>query len=583
MAYQGINTGTTPNDGTGDTLVDGGVKINSNFTELYSLIGDGSTLAVGIVTIITAGTNVSINTSTGNVTVSAPTPVSIATTDVDISRNLKSAGITTLGVTTVTSFLTAGITTLASQGGVTTTGGDFYVGGDLYVLDDVVYDEVTGRNINITGVGTIGQLFVGSGHSAGTLDVAGVSTLTGNVTMGGTVFLGEDKAIDFKQGKFRIYHDDGTGNNIDVSSGAFNVNADTQTFNSGAGTTQVIATNADGNFGTELYYNNTKRFETKHGGAGVLGYLRVTGVSTFSGVVDINAGLQVGNVRINNSNGNEIDTSTGNLILDPNSGITEIQDNATVGGGLTVTGHAGIGSLTVTGVSTLGIVTGATYYGSGANLTLTGADGSGLTGVVTTLNGADGSGLTGVVTTLTGADGSGLTGITTLISAGSNITVTTNAGITTISSTAAGVGTTSNVSTNTLVVSGVSTLGVVTGATYYGNASYITHSKWDLGADGSTHYLFTGPAGLSSTADPVIYLARGQNYEFVNNMGAHPFEIRSSNGGSAFSTGVTNNAVSNGTLRFEVPFSAPNSLYYQCTSHAGMGGTIVIYPNLFTV
>ena len=63
----------------------------------------------------------------------------------------------------------------------------------------------------------------------------------------------------------------------------------------------------------------------------------MTGVSTFSGVVDINAGLQVGNVRINNSNGNEIDTSTGNLILDPNSGITEIQDNAIVGGGLTVT------------------------------------------------------------------------------------------------------------------------------------------------------------------------------------------------------------------------------------------------------
>ena len=517
MAYQGINTGTTPNDGTGDTLVDGGVKINSNFTELYNLIGDGSTLAVGIVTVITAGTNVSINTSTGNVTVSAPTPVSIATTDVDISRNLKVAGITTLGVTTVTSFLTAGITTLASQGGITTTGGDFYVGGDLYVLDDVVYDEVTGRNINISGVGTIGQLFVGSGHSTGTLDVAGVSTLTGNVSLGGTIFLEEDKAVDFKQGKFRIYHDDSTGNNIDVSSGAFNINADTQIFKSGAGTTQVMSTNVDGNYGVELYYNNNKRFETKHGGASVSGYFRVTGIST------------------------------------------------------------------------LGIVTGATYYGDGSNLTgvvttLTGADGSGLTGVVTTLTGADGSGLTGVVTTLTGADGSGLTGITTLISAGSNITVTTNAGITTISSTGGGVGVgTTTVSTNSLVVSGVSTLGVVTGATYFGDASDITHSSWTLGADGSTHYQFTGPGGLNATADPVIYLARGQNYEFVNNMGAHPFEIRSSNGGSAFSTGVTNNAVSNGTLRFEVPFSAPNSLYYQCTSHAGMGGTIVIYPNLFTV
>jgi len=549
MAYQGINTGTTPNDGTGDTLVDGGVKINSNFTELYSLIGDGSTLAVGVVTVITAGTNVSINTSTGNVTVSAPTPVSIATTDVDISRNLKAAGITTLGVTTVTSLLTSGITTLASQGGVTTTGGDFYVGGDLYVLDDVVYDEVTGRNINITGVGTIGQLFVGSGHSAGTLDVAGVSTLTGNVTMGGTVFLGEDKAIDFKQGKFRIYHDDSTGNNIDVSSGAFNINADTQIFNSGAGTTQVIATNADGNFGTELYYNNTKRLETKHGGAGVLGYFRVTGISTL-GIV------------------------TGATYYGDGSNLT----------GIAVTANVSANTLVVSGVSTLGVVTGATYYGSGANLTLTGADGSGLTGVVTTLTGADGSGLTGVVTTLTGADGSGLTGITTLISAGNNITVTTNAGITTISSTGGGVGVgTTTVSTNSLVVSGVSTLGVVTGATYFGDASDITHSSWTLGADGSTHYQFTGPGGLSATADPVIYLARGQNYEFVNNMGAHPFEIRSSNGGSAFSTGVTNNAVSNGTLRFEVPFSAPNSLYYQCTSHAGMGGTIVIYPNLFTV
>ena len=110
-----------------------------------------------------------------------------------------------------------------------------------------------------------------------------------------------------------------------------------------------------------------------------------------------------------------------------------------------------------------------------------------------------------------------------------------------------------------------------------------TLGKWNLGADGSTHYQFTGPGGLTATADPVIYLARGQSYEFVNNMGAHPFEIRSSNGGSAFSTGVTNNAVSNGTLRFDVPFDAPNSLYYQCTSHAGMGGTVVIYPDLFTV
>ena len=51
-------------------------------------------------------------------------------------------------------FSSVGITTLASAGGITTTGGDLYIGGDLYVLDDVVYDEVNGRNIYISGVST---------------------------------------------------------------------------------------------------------------------------------------------------------------------------------------------------------------------------------------------------------------------------------------------------------------------------------------------------------------------------------------------------------------------------------------------
>lgn len=45
MAYQGISTGAAANDGTGDSLAVGAVKINSNFQELYSAIGDGSTLS----------------------------------------------------------------------------------------------------------------------------------------------------------------------------------------------------------------------------------------------------------------------------------------------------------------------------------------------------------------------------------------------------------------------------------------------------------------------------------------------------------------------------------------------------------
>ena len=46
MSKLGISTGTVPNDGTGDSLIDGAVKVNSNFDEIYSAIGDGSNLTV---------------------------------------------------------------------------------------------------------------------------------------------------------------------------------------------------------------------------------------------------------------------------------------------------------------------------------------------------------------------------------------------------------------------------------------------------------------------------------------------------------------------------------------------------------
>ena len=127
---------------------------------------------------------------------------------------------------------------------------------------------------------------------------------------------------------------------------------------------------------------------------------------------------------------------------------------------------------------------------------------------------------------------------------------------------------------------GVIITGICTATSFSGNGNDIVHSTWTLGANGSSHYTFTGPGGLSNTDDPKIYLARGQTYEFVNNSGgSHPFQIQQSNG-SAYSTGVTNNGASSGTIRFEVPFSAPNTLQYKCTSHSSMGNTIIVYPDI---
>jgi hypothetical protein len=55
MAYQGIGTGTTPNDNTGDSLLIGAVKVNSNFQEIYNALGDGNSINFNQNTEIIAG------------------------------------------------------------------------------------------------------------------------------------------------------------------------------------------------------------------------------------------------------------------------------------------------------------------------------------------------------------------------------------------------------------------------------------------------------------------------------------------------------------------------------------------------
>ena len=47
MTKQTINRGTAANDGTGDNLRAGAAKINENFDELYTVLGDGTTLLSG--------------------------------------------------------------------------------------------------------------------------------------------------------------------------------------------------------------------------------------------------------------------------------------------------------------------------------------------------------------------------------------------------------------------------------------------------------------------------------------------------------------------------------------------------------
>ena len=461
MAKQGIGTGSSPNDGTGDTLLTGAGKINDNFDEVYGVIGDGTSLFVGIVTQITAGTNVSISTAYGSVEVSAASTANLR------ADTLVVTGVSTLGIVT----------------------GATYYGDGSNLTGMANTSNVRTNSLNVSGVSTVASL-----------NSTGVVTATSFV---------------------------GSGVNL-------------------------------------------------------------TGITTL---------IEAGD----------------NITVTTNAGITTIASSA----GSASTAEVRANTLVVTGVSTLGIVTGATYFGVGSNLT----------------------------------------GITTLISAGNNITVTTNSGITTIASTASG-GSTAEVRANTLVVTGVSTfsgdvelgsnsldditlngdiassitpdgdgtrflgangkafanfysqsadlgrgfssgIGLTVSNDVYiggdlevgfagsmrGNGSYVTDQRWSV-SGANPNYTFTG-IGITSgnRNNPYLYFQRGGVYEIENTTpDDHPLEIRESNGGAAWIAGVSTyrSSASSVTTRIEVPLNAPNTLVYQCTVHSGMYSTISVYPNALT-
>jgi len=107
-------------------------------------------------------------------------------------------------------------------------------------------------------------------------------------------------------------------------------------------------------------------------------------------------------------------------------------------------------------------------------------------------------------------------------------------------------------------------------------------------ADGSGNQFKIGSAtGESAVASPTLYMTRGQTYKFTYSGFAssdHPLYLATT-GSSAWAAGANNNQYTSGvtsqsdSLEFAVPSDAPDTLYYHCGLHAGMGGTIEIYDS----
>ena len=260
------------------------------------------------------------------------------------NANFSVAGDTTLSGT-------VSVASTATLSGVTTCEGDLYVGGDLYVLDDIVYDEVSGRNLNITGVATAATIHVGS---ATTIDGSGVN-VTGVITA--TSFSGDGSSLT----GIAVTSDINT-NNIKVSG--------ISTLGTAAATTLDVAgiatVNANGS--------------------------QITGVSTFDGNVHLldNKTLYFGGTP---------GTTTGDLQLFHDASHSYIRDQGTgdirvraagfdvreatnalsilrtdASGFMATTGIGTVTRLETTDANVSGIITATQYKGDGSALTGVGGE-----------------------------------------------------------------------------------------------------------------------------------------------------------------------------------------------------------------
>ena len=108
-----------------------------------------------------------------------------------------------------------------------------------------------------------------------------------------------------------------------------------------------------------------------------------------------------------------------------------------------------------------------------------------------------------------------------------------------------------------------------------GGTSATCHAAGTLNVtnQGMTAYVIEG------ASNPNLTLCRGSAYTFAVNAPGHPFYINTVQGtgtANAYGTGVTGNGATAGDVTFEVGASAPDTLYYDCSLHAAMTGTITI-------
>jgi len=168
MAYQALGLGTTANDGTGDSLRTGGDKVNDNFVEVYTKLGDGTTLTADTVTLLTAsqtltnktltsptitGTGAIAGVFTGNVTGNADTATALAAAVNIAGKSFDGSAAITIASTDLSdsaSLVTAASTTTFTNKTLTAP----IVGGDITTASGNLSVDTATQIVEIKGDGS---------------------------------------------------------------------------------------------------------------------------------------------------------------------------------------------------------------------------------------------------------------------------------------------------------------------------------------------------------------------------------------------------------------------------------------------
>jgi len=126
--------------------------------------------------------------------------------------------------------------------------------------------------------------------------------------------------------------------------------------------------------------------------------LVVSGVSTFTGLLDADGGATIDNIQIGISNNNEIDTISGNLIIDSAGGTTVIDDNVSIAGTIGVSQQTYLNSglnvnesalflqdVNITGITTVGLLTASHIHIGIATVTYVNASNANISGITTSV------------------------------------------------------------------------------------------------------------------------------------------------------------------------------------------------------